>query len=231
MAPRLANRSEKRKNATEREKARMVAISRDIDHIQSLVCPEMNQPTKSKVLRVAVDRLNYLENLFAKLQQMENDQVGNQVLGNPEVGNMSLGNQPLHSQPLQIPGRQRATQMVQNSSIGPSSPNSFDSSADYYPVDYSNQSYPDEASDLNLSTPSNYFHQPIDQIQIPTYQPFQSSYEQANDQPNCWQQAAVGEQHESVADNFLQLENNGDTLQSQADNFFQQFENEIQNCL
>ena len=108
MAPRLANRSEKRKNATEREKARMVAISRDIDHIQSLVCPEMNQPTKSKVLRVAVDRLNYLENLFMKLQQMEensgvgNESLGNQSLGNQSLGNQSLGDQQNISQSLQI---------------------------------------------------------------------------------------------------------------------------------
>ena len=145
MAPRLANRSEKRKNATEREKARMVAISRDIDHIQSLVCPEMNQPTKSKVLRVAVDRLNYLENLFLKLQQMEeNGQVGNESLGN-----QSLGDQPINSQPLQIPGRQRAAQTIQNSSIGPNSPDSFNSSEFYSPVDYSNQGYPDESLNSN----------------------------------------------------------------------------------
>ena len=228
MAPRLANRSEKRKNATEREKARMVAISRDIDHIQSLVCPEMNQPTKSKVLRVAVDRLNYLENLFLKLQQMEeNGQVGNESLGN-----QSLGDQPINSQPLQIPGRQRAAQTIQNSSIGPNSPDSFNSSEFYSPVDYSNQGYPDESlnsnhSNLSSCQPSN------DQIQIPSYQPFQS-YEQA-DQQICWEpdQAAGGEQYDSTPSfsDFLQLENQENTLQSQADTFFQQFENEIQNCL
>ena len=128
MAPRLANRSEKRKNATEREKARMVAISRDIDHIQSLVCPEMNQPTKSKVLRVAVDRLNYLENLLIKLQEMEgngqlgNSPLGNQPLGNSQLGNGQLGNESQENKnalPLEIPGRQRAAQTFQNSSIGP----------------------------------------------------------------------------------------------------------------
>ena len=233
MAPRLANRSEKRKNATEREKARMVAISRDIDHIQSLVCPEMNQPTKSKVLRVAVDRLNYLENLFLKLQQMEeNGQVGNESLGNQSLGNQSLGDQPINSQPLQIPGRQRAAQTIQNSSIGPNSPDSFNSSEFYSPVDYSNQGYPDESlnsnhSNLSSCQPSN------DQIQIPSYQPFQS-YEQA-DQQICWEpdQAAGGEQYDSTPSfsDFLQLENQENTLQSQADTFFQQFENEIQNCL
>ena len=248
MAPRLANRSEKRKNATEREKARMVAISRDIDHIQSLVCPEMNQPTKSKVLRVAVDRLTYLENLFMKLQQMEengpvgneslrNQSVGNhslenQSLGNHAFGNQSLGDQPAHSQPLQIQGHQRATQRMQNSSIGPNSPDSFNSSEYYSPVDYSNQSYPDESlnsqnSNLSSCQSSN------DQIQIPSYQPFQS-YEQA-DQQICWEpnQAAGGEQYEPTTSfsDFLQLENQEDTLQSQADTFFQQFENEIQNCL
>ena len=238
MAPRLANRSEKRKNATEREKARMVAISRDIDHIQSLVCPEMNQPTKSKVLRVAVDRLNYLENLFMKLQQMEencpvgNESLVNQSLRNQSLGNQSLGDQQNISQSLQIPGRQRATQMIQNSSIGPNSPDSFNSSEFYSPVDYSNQGYPDESlnsnhSNLSSCQPSN------DQIQIPSYQPFQS-YEQA-DQQICWEpdQAAGGEQYDSATSfsDFLQLENQGDTLQSQADTFFQQFENEIQNCL
>ena len=227
MAPRLANRSEKRKNATEREKARMVAISRDIDHIQSLVCPEMNQPTKSKVLRVAVDRLNYLENLFIKLQEME-------AAGDHSVGNQSLGNQQVQTQPLQIQGRQRATQMIQNSSIGPSSPNSFDSSVDYYPVDYSNQGYPDESLDLDLSNPSNpnYSNQSIETIQIPTYQPLQSYEQPVQSNQPCWQAAPDG-QHESTTQftDFLQLEDHGDTLQSQADNFFQQFENEIQNCL
>ena len=34
MAPRLTNRSEKRKNATEREKARMEKMNQDIDYIQ-----------------------------------------------------------------------------------------------------------------------------------------------------------------------------------------------------
>lgn len=228
MAPRLANRSEKRKNATEREKARMVALSRDIDHIQSLVCPEMNQPTKSKVLRVAVDRLNYLENLFIKLQQMEE----NSPVGNESLGNQSLGDQENISQSLQMPGRQRATQMIQNLSIGPNSPDSFNSSEFYSPIDYSNQGYPDESlnsnhSNLSSCQPSN------DQIQIPSYQPFQS-YEQA-DQQICWQpdQSAGGERYDSTRSfsDFLQLENQGDTLQSQADTFFQQFENEIQNCL
>ena len=238
MAPRLANRSEKRKNATEREKARMVAISRDIDHIQSLVCPEMNQPTKSKVLRVAVDRLNYLENLFIKLQEME--AAGDHSVGNQSLGNESIGNQPVQTQPLQIQGRQRATQMIQNSSIGPSSPNSFDSSVDYYPVDYSNQGYPDESLDLDLSNPSNpnYSNQSIETIQIPPYQPLQSYEQPVQPNQHFWQeaqadQAAPEVQHESTTQftDFLQLEDHGDTLQSQADNFFQQFENEIQNCL
>ena len=35
MAPRLTNRSEKRKNATEREKARMEKMNQDIDYIQA----------------------------------------------------------------------------------------------------------------------------------------------------------------------------------------------------
>lgn len=124
MAPRLTNRSEKRKNATEREKARMANMSRDIDHIQSLVCPEMTQPTKSKVLRVAVDRLNYLETLFLKLKQLEESKP--------------IQEQPTHH--IEHEGIQRANmnfQHIQNSSIGPNSPSTASFDSEYSPVDYS----------------------------------------------------------------------------------------------
>ena len=71
MAPRKENRSERRRIATEREKKRIEAFNQQVERIRELVCPEMSCPTKSKILRAAVDRLNYLENLAEKLSTME----------------------------------------------------------------------------------------------------------------------------------------------------------------
>ena len=56
MAARKENRSERRRIATERKKKRIEAFNQ--------------QPTKSKILRAAVDRLSFLENL-AELSTME----------------------------------------------------------------------------------------------------------------------------------------------------------------
>ena len=71
MAPRKENRSERRRIATEREKKRIEAFNQQVERIRELVCPEMSCPTKSKILRAAVDRLNYLENLAEKLSTID----------------------------------------------------------------------------------------------------------------------------------------------------------------
>ena len=71
MAPRNENRSERRRIATEREKKRIEAFNQQVERIKELVCPEMTCPTKSKILRAAVDRLNYLEELAARLSAQE----------------------------------------------------------------------------------------------------------------------------------------------------------------
>ena len=71
MAPRKENRSERRRIATEREKKRIEAFNQQVERIRELVCPEMSCPTKSKILRAAVDRLNYLESLAEKLSSMD----------------------------------------------------------------------------------------------------------------------------------------------------------------
>lgn len=71
MAPRKENRSERRRIATEREKKRIEAFNQQVEHIRALVCPEMSCPTKSKILRAAVDRLNYLEQLAEQLGAMD----------------------------------------------------------------------------------------------------------------------------------------------------------------
>ena len=67
MAPRKENRSERRRIATEREKKRIEAFNQQVERVRELVCPEMSCATKSKVLRAAVDRLNYLERLAEQL--------------------------------------------------------------------------------------------------------------------------------------------------------------------
>ena len=232
MAPRITNRSEKRKNATEREKARMANLSRDIDHIQSLVCPEMTQPTKSKVLRVAVDRLNYLENLFLKLKQLEE-------------------NEQVHQQPAQHiehEWRQNENtnfQLIQNSSIGPNSPSTASFDSEYSPVDYSNQSHPGGSDESLISVQPAYepFYSSSGEIQA--YQPF--DYNQSytrSDLASSWQPEQPTSRHMEANSAALfqqKIENqnifpvgesnDGNSLKNQADSFFEQFEHEIASCL
>lgn len=228
MAPRLTNRSEKRKNATEREKARMANLSRDIDHIQSLVCPEMTQPTKSKVLRVAVDRLKYLEDLFLKLKQLE------------ETEPMLQQSVPQ----IEHDGSQRANmnfQHIQNSSIGPNSPSTASFDSEYSPVDYSNQSYPNGSDESLISVQPIYepFFHPNGPI--PAYQPFDFNQPQTGPNlTNNWQsfQPTTTQIEETNASTFQQQidfaahhSNDQNSLKNQADSFFGQFENEIASCL
>ena len=229
MAPRITNRSEKRKNATEREKARMANLSRDIDHIQSLVCPEMTQPTKSKVLRVAVDRLNYLENLFLKLKQMEE--------------NEQMHQQPAHH--IEHEWRQKENsnfQLIQNSSIGPNSPSTASFDSEYSPVDYSNQSHPVESL-ISVQPTYEPFYSSSGEIQ--TYPPF--DFNQSYTRPDLassWQpeQPTLGQMEANSVASFQQEignqnnlpdgeSNNGNSLKNQADSFFEQFEHEIASCL
>ena len=232
MAPRLTNRSEKRKNATEREKARMANMSRDIDHIQSLVCPEMTQPTKSKVLRVAVDRLNYLETLFLKLKQLEECEP--------------IQKQSTHH--IEHEGIQRANmnfQHVQNSSIGPNSPSTASFDSEYSPVDYSNQNHPDGSDESLISVQPTYEPFYSNGGQIQAYQPFDfnQSYTRSDIPPN-WQpdQLALQPIEETNALTFQQSigntfdfpateSNDENSLKNQADSFFEQFEHEIASCL
>ena len=226
MAPRLTNRSEKRKNATEREKARMANLSRDIDHIQSLVCPEMTQPTKSKVLRVAVDRLKYLEDLFLKLKHLEETE-------------------PMLQQPapqIEHEGSQRANmnfQQIQNSSIGPNSPSTASFDSEYSPVDYSNQSYPDGSDESLISVQPTY--EPFYPFcgQVPAYQPFDFNQPHPGPDPtNSWQSVQSKSQQIEETNAFQQQidfaaqhSNDENSLKNQADSFFEQFENEIASCL
>lgn len=57
----------RRKQATQREKRRMEKLNHCIEDIKFLVCPDMKTPTKAKILRVAIDRIQYLEKMTAKL--------------------------------------------------------------------------------------------------------------------------------------------------------------------
>ena len=230
MAPRLTNRSEKRKNATEREKARMANLSRDIDHIQSLVCPEMTQPTKSKVLRVAVDRLKYLEDLFLKLKQLEESEP------------------TYHQRAYQIEheGSQRANvnfQHIQNSSIGPNSPSTASFDSEYSPVDYSNQSYTDVTDESLISVRPTYEPFYPSTGQIPAYQPFDFNQHFTETDPSkSWQslpaQSNSPRIEETNASTFQQQTDfatqhstGENSLKNQADSFFEQFENELASCL
>ena len=62
----------RRKQATEREKRRMEKLNHCIEDIKSLVCPDMKAPTKAKILRVAIDRIQYLEKMTAELLGQKN---------------------------------------------------------------------------------------------------------------------------------------------------------------
>ena len=73
-------RSTRRKQATQREKRRMEKLNSCIEDIRTIVCPEMKTPTKAKILREAINRIEYLERIT---QQMLTKYNGNVELALP----------------------------------------------------------------------------------------------------------------------------------------------------
>ena len=65
----VQERSTRRKQATQREKRRMEKLNHCIEDIRAMVCPNMKTPTKAKVLREAINRINYLERITAELME------------------------------------------------------------------------------------------------------------------------------------------------------------------
>ena len=63
------DRNNRRKMATQREKRRMEKLNTCIEDIRSMVCPDMKTPTKAKILREAINRIQYLEKMTAQLLQ------------------------------------------------------------------------------------------------------------------------------------------------------------------
>ena len=59
----MTSKAEKRRAATEREKRRMERVNEQLQKIKEIVCPQVQNVTKSKILQVAIDRLIYLERL------------------------------------------------------------------------------------------------------------------------------------------------------------------------
>ncbi|CAG5088774.1 Oidioi.mRNA.OKI2018_I69.PAR.g11967.t1.cds [Oikopleura dioica] len=57
----------KRKMATAREKRRMEKLNNCIEDLRLMIMPETKAPTKAKVLMVALQRIQYLENLYRQL--------------------------------------------------------------------------------------------------------------------------------------------------------------------
>ena len=68
-------RSHRRKQATQREKRRMEKLNHCIEDIRSLVCPNMKTPTKAKILREAINRIQYLEKMTAELLGQKGHQM------------------------------------------------------------------------------------------------------------------------------------------------------------
>ena len=128
--PKVA-RSAKRKAATEREKKRMEKVNTCIEDIRILVCPKMKTPTKAKILREAINRLEYLEKIAQQLMHGQNSPV---VEMQPEIS-FEAENQQIkqfENPALQTPSTQPESMIAQ----------AFGS--DYYEV-VENESLPYEA--------------------------------------------------------------------------------------
>ena len=63
----MDERTNRRKQATQREKRRMEKLNHCIEDIRSIVCPDMKTPTKAKILREAINRIEYLERVTQKM--------------------------------------------------------------------------------------------------------------------------------------------------------------------
>ena len=70
-----ADRTVRRKQATQREKRRMEKLNHCIEDIRAMVCPNMKTPTKAKILREAINRIQYLEQITAELMEKKGDKV------------------------------------------------------------------------------------------------------------------------------------------------------------
>ena len=78
----MEERNTRRKQATQREKRRMEKLNHCIEDIRAMVCPNMKTPTKAKILREAINRIQYLEKITAEL--MQNQPVEHKKLEQPE---------------------------------------------------------------------------------------------------------------------------------------------------
>ena len=71
----MDERTNRRKQATQREKRRMEKLNHCIEDIRSIVCPDMKTPTKAKILREAINRIEYLERVTQKMLEKYNGNV------------------------------------------------------------------------------------------------------------------------------------------------------------
>ena len=69
--------SARRKQATQREKRRMEKLNHCIEDIRTIVCPNMKSLTKAKILREAINRIQYLERMAAELMAKKDEKVPN----------------------------------------------------------------------------------------------------------------------------------------------------------
>ena len=67
----MEERNTRRKQATQREKRRMEKLNHCIEDIRAMVCPNMKTPTKAKILREAINRIQYLEKITAELMNKQ----------------------------------------------------------------------------------------------------------------------------------------------------------------
>lgn len=223
-----------------------------------MVCPQMRSATKSKVLRAACDRLIYLEQLYVQLLQLDGmvapeHQIGqsqkqiNEPIRTSSPGESSGGSDRENIMPSDCNDGNNIDdgnfqQIFQNSynlnnSIGSSPSNSTDDS--FSPVDYTIH------SDCGSKYGQNTSRDEISEISLnlsydsPDYSPQNGSlfledttFNAENDffTSNIVSMSAT-EVPASVNDVTVKVavDEQQDNLQSQAEDFFQQFEAELSN--
>lgn len=222
-----------------------------------MVCPQMRSATKSKVLRAACDRLIYLEQLYVQLLQLDGmvppeHQISqsqkqiNEPIRTSSPGESGGASDRENIMPSDVNEGNNIDdgnfqQIFQNSynlnnSIGSSPSNSTDDS--FSPVDYTIH------SDCGSKYGQNTSRDEISEISLnlsydsPVYSPQNGSlfledntFNTQNDffTTNDIVSMSATEVPASVNDVKVAVDEQHDNLQSQAEDFFQQFEAELSN--
>ena len=123
----MDERTNRRKQATQREKRRMEKLNHCIEDIRSIVCPDMKTPTKAKILREAINRIEYLERVTQKMLEKYNGSVDIALPGFKEELERAKS-RPLERKTIAIPSPVSQFQNSPNGVYSPGSGSSYQNS-------------------------------------------------------------------------------------------------------